>query len=1095
MRQFVGIGIGVSMLGLFAVPQIVSAATVAVTVTDSGGTAISKAFIAILNADGDSIDGVITGSDGAALVETVSSNAMIITAPGFQTKSVTGAVTAQTVVLTTTTTTKLSYANSFGAQVRTVANDGESGVMYATTDNQPSVWRTSDYAGTWSPVPTSADSTTGLPQESAGDIFTSGVPGEVAVQISNALYFSRDYGNTWSSVTGYSNATGQNKKHFWMHGGAAGETSIIFVRSDSALFAAVMPDSKTDSAPSFTQVTTLGSSFVAGDKVAFAVGTSGLLYMAAVNAANTRISTLTLKSGVLEAASFTASPTATMATAGVGFVQLSTLGTAAPKAVLMHMVDPATSTVQLTTSFYDSATWATSTGVVGTTSSENVSSWTVTGLSGNCGQIGNTPLVGSIAPVTGAGAVAGFEVVGTIGQCMFAYNATGTNALGGNNVAAQKIAVLPMPGANNNTGFVWDSGYNFTDNMVALSGDGQFGLRKAADLSVATSYRPTFGTAGGTGASAFINSQAAPGKGITSGGIAVNGMVAPNITDMAYSPNSTDGQLLVTSTTSTGGSRTLLTTDGGKSFSTIGAGGSRAVDWWNGAGGVQHIAAGFANNPSEFLHVKSFTATSGSGALDMGDELAATAALRDGTDSATKKPFSFGSSAQPASGTLGLSNFLTAGDNGSDLVAIEGIAGFNKMLVAVNKCSENTGPSGCAASAGSVGLVTFSVNGTTAATTISETRYFGASVPAAGQTTPAPAGTYAGAVKSVAYCPAGSVSRLADSAFVAVAALGVYKITGVSGSSPTQSGPVAVGTYADLKIDCDTGLMVAAGSDGLYFSVDGTKFTKVATASSTPGNQPQNPQGSTPTAVAVQADSTTGEVVMAIASGNGDIKTVEGSFSTTLGTTIAAMTGGTAVTPTATVTPPTAEIIELNSSTTGKNTGSVGDLELPNSATDKVAAASIQGASIRVAGVRKLATALSLAVGTGAGAFRARTGSAVSAPPTTTTTTTIPKATTTIPKATVVVKIPTMKKGQSLVITSIAKTIKLSLPTGAKIVVTRLTVSKAICTVYTNKVATMTTIKGLKAGSCKVTIKVTPKATTKVKKPGTSTSNVTIKVT
>ncbi|MSO60077.1 MAG: carboxypeptidase regulatory-like domain-containing protein, partial [Ilumatobacteraceae bacterium] len=291
MRQFVGIGIGVSMLGLFAVPQIVSAATVAVTVTDSGGTAISKAFIAILNADGDSIDGVITGSDGAALVETVSSNAMIITAPGFQTKSVTGAVTAQTVVLTTTTTTKLSYANSFGAQVRTVANDGESGVMYATTDNQPSVWRTSDYAGTWSPVPTSADSTTGLSQESAGDIFTSGVPGEVAVQISNALYFSRDYGNTWSSVTGYSNATGQNKKHFWMHGGAAGETSIIFVRSDSALFAAVMPDSKTDSAPSFTQVTTLGSSFVAGDKVAFAVGTSGLLYMAAVNAANTRIST------------------------------------------------------------------------------------------------------------------------------------------------------------------------------------------------------------------------------------------------------------------------------------------------------------------------------------------------------------------------------------------------------------------------------------------------------------------------------------------------------------------------------------------------------------------------------------------------------------------------------------------------------------------------------------------------------------------------------------------------------------------------------------------------------------------------------------
>ena len=111
------------------------------------------------------------------------------------------------------------------------------------------------------------------------------------------------------------------------------------------------------------------------------------------------------------------------------------------------------------------------------------------------------------------------------------------------------------------------------------------------------------------------------------------------------------------------------------------------------------------------------------------------------------------------------------------------------------------------------------------------------------------------------------------------------------------------------------------------------------------------------------------------------------------------------------------------------------------------------------------------------------------------TTPTTPTPTTTVPKATVVVKLPTMKKGQSLVITSIAKTIKLSLPVGAKIVVTRLTVSKAICTVYTNKVATKTTVKGLKAGSCKVTIKVTPKATTKVKNPRTSTSNVTIKVT
>ena len=1090
IKATIGAITAVGLLGLFALPSEVQAA-ITVTVTDSSGTAVGGAFVAVLNSDGDAVDSAITAKDGTVSVNEAGGAGLVVAAPGFVTKTASSAA-AQTVALTASTKSKLSYANAFGAQVRTIAADGESGVYYATSDAQPTVWRTSDYAGSWSPVPTTADSdaatatTAGaMPQaDAASDIFTSGVKGEVAVQVGQNLYFSRTYGNTWSTVANYSAVTGQNKKHYWVHGGANAEYSYIVGVTDSGMFVAVMPDSSSDAAPSFVNVTSTIGRYTAADRVAFAVGSTGDIFMAAVNGTSTRISKITPAATAVSLAATEASlpqPTHTMATTGTGLVKLSALGTATPQALVTHLVDG--STVSVTVGALVSGTWTMSSGVEGATQANNLTLTGMSALSGNCGQNGNTPLVASIAPEapSGSDVLTGFEVVGTIGQCMFVFNATGSGSLVGATFATGKVALLAMEGANNNTGFVWDSGFNFSSNMVSLSGDGQFGLRKSAVISAATSYRPSFGGAGGTTASQYINSQATAGTDAASGGIAVGGMVAPNVTDVVYSPNSTNGSQLVLSMTETGGSRTLLSTDGGTTFSTLGAGGSRSVEWWNGANGLQHIAAGFSNNPNEFLHVKSFNTNSGAGKLDMGDELGATAAERDAKDVSARKEFSFPGAANPSGSTLTPSSFASGGSQYL-LSAIEGIAGKDVMLVGVNKCSQNLSPSGCESSAGSVALVGISANSSTGAVTLSNVKYFGSEVAAAGATA-AGTGTYAGDVKAIQYCPTGSATKVADTAFISVGGKGLYKITAVSTAPAHAATGTTTGTYKDLKVDCDTGVIAVAGSDGLYFSVDGAaKFVKITTTAAPAAGQPQPPQqgsGNAPTAVALQADETTGEVTMIIASGNGDIKSVETSFAA-LGVSAADTKVGTAVTPSAAITPASDSVNELNSSVNGKNTGAVLDLEIPNTVADKVTAA-----GVRTLSVRKFATASKLSAGTGGGAFRASlrttttsSGSGAGTPGVGGTT-----------PGVVVPKVVSVKKGKTVSVTSALKTLGTTVVAKSKIVATVSTASKKICSVSKTNV-----VKGLKAGKCSLTVKITPPATKKVKKPKTTTKKISITI-
>jgi hypothetical protein len=88
----------------------------------------------------------------------------------------------------------------------------------------------------------------------------------------------------------------------------------------------------------------------------------------------------------------------------------------------------------------------------------------------------------------------------------------------------------------------------------------------------------------------------------------------------------------------------------------------------------------------------------------------------------------------------------------------------------------------------------------------------------------------------------------------------------------------------------------------------------------------------------------------------------------------------------------------------------------------------------------------------------------------------------------VVSKVAVMKKGKVTSFTTINKTAKVKIPKGAKVVLTVAAASKKICSV------SRTSIKAIKPGSCSISVKVTPKATAKVKKPKAVTTKIKITI-
>jgi hypothetical protein len=130
-----------------------------------------------------------------------------------------------------------------------------------------------------------------------------------------------------------------------------------------------------------------------------------------------------------------------------------------------------------------------------------------------------------------------------------------------------------------------------------------------------------------------------------------------------------------------------------------------------------------------------------------------------------------------------------------------------------------------------------------------------------------------------------------------------------------------------------------------------------------------------------------------------------------------------------------------------------------------------------------------MSVGTGGGAFKATTSGGATGTPGAGT----PGVGGTTPGANtpgvVVPKVVSVKKGKTVSVTSALKTLGTTVVAKSKIVATVSTASKKICSLSKTNV-----VKGLKAGKCSLTVKITPPATKKVKKPKTTTKKISITI-
>ena len=183
-------------------------------------------------------------AEGAGTKVVVSASGYGVAAVDLERTAWDGTAAHYTIVKLKSNGRPMEVVNAFGGQTTNIVADGAPCTFYATTSTSPSVWRSFDCGGTWSPVVLSSDEraeTTGNDGVEGMDknsivsgITTSGWPGEVAVIIQSKLWFSRDFGTTWNNFDLKSYTAGNQTtptalsgtfKPYWAH--AYDETDAI----------------------------------------------------------------------------------------------------------------------------------------------------------------------------------------------------------------------------------------------------------------------------------------------------------------------------------------------------------------------------------------------------------------------------------------------------------------------------------------------------------------------------------------------------------------------------------------------------------------------------------------------------------------------------------------------------------------------------------------------------------------------------------------------------------------------------------------------------------------------------------------------------
>jgi len=1024
----------------------VQAENVTLTIVDADGNAIPRAMVAFVDADGVALTGAIADDDGKVTIDDTDATGFVVAAPGYQTLTSTNAPgsgdVGGSVTLTSADSSAMSYSNAYGAQVSGVFADGEAGVFYITTDGIPSVWRTMDYAGTWAPVPTTASSDDGIPQSSAGGLTTSGYPGEVAVVLSekaenggnqSKLYYSKDFGTTWNSMNLPQGTN--NPLVRWAHSvDGTDEASVIMVSSEGGGDDSVSLADMTVDIPLLTSLTLTGG---IGPGIIDLAAADGKVFIVRSDTTDTEIATLSF--GV-EWSTTSASTIAGLSLDSdadrLDSLEVATLGATStfPDTVFLYEVtgEGNSASGEMKVATYNGSSWSVTSDLASQGGNNDNpfdknwdSTYTTIGSGANaisfCGENGTGTAI-SIAPIRGADDFSNFSVVGTVGNCMWGLNTSGgavdwpsSTSAGSAQVANNEIGLVYLDGVNNNTGFAWSGGYDFSTDMVAIAPN-EAGIAKTANIEF---HRPEFSSRGARDRAAFINDLASAGTDTDSGGIAINGLTAAVVRDIAMDPNDATGQNYALITSPGGGSRVLLTTDGGESFSTVTGAGGEVMDWWNGDG-IEYMAAFAGLNGA--LSIKPFDRTAiGNEAWQMSEELAMTAAERE----ADVNGFAFAAgggpgqeaglrpeSAYDGTNRTYLAGMAKEGDCGNNVQgnstqnsALVGVTGTNKILMAASTISQGGGSVDAGYCAGSVGIFEFAIDGDKEVTEDSFT-IFGKGIDSAGGApyTSIPdgeLGAYKGGVTSIAYCPLGSAPSVADNAYITVrgdsnvssADDGLYVIEDVSTENPAHSAVTADYDMTDIRVDCDTGLIVGVvaaasqsgggggpppvadpnspGGPGVYMSTDGgASFVKMLLAVSEPDT------------LDVQADAESGEVTIVVAGGQGDVTSVE-MDETDLGVDLQEMAeapeNAPVETPDTNIEPPVDGVTELNDAENGINTGGVADIALPPDANDVALEEEASNkSSRRAAKVGALSTSVSVSIGSSSGAFEAQVGASTS---------------------------------------------------------------------------------------------------------------------
>ena len=563
-----------AVIAALALAAAAGAGTVTGTVT-SGGTAVAGAFVTATAATGHAAT-VTDGSGNFSITVADGSYTVKVSRQGYNVASSTMSVpsTGNAVSLTPSGTT-LAALPVFGGQIGTVVNGAQTGVFYATTSVVPQLFRTADWGGTWAPVTLDVDDSSGL--DGAQNLFrakqftVSQYPGEIAIKVSGTVWYSTDFGNSWSSLAGHvPSSTGADMGNtddlelYWGHA-SGGTTSVLLARNGSYTRCADM----TAGTPTFGS--NMASGYANGTDVMTVGSTTDTSYAAVLDRDSGDAhggSDGDLLYYQLDASCSPASvatPVTTETAFLAGGTSLAIGGqTSAGKIPAAAVAYNATSnSVAFITK--DASATDFSAGLSATR--------TPTGGCGLSGQ--QTPSIG-ISP-TSAG-VSGTTGKTSLGQCLFVKtDTTGPHATG--------LAENQIGGVNNNTGFAFDSAYDGTTNLVIISGDGQRGLIKSASELAGIPSFPS-------------GSDATAGTGAGSGGISVSGFTVPVVKDTVYGPSGTT-QVAVALSPSGGGLGTA-SDDSGATLTTVVKKGALSTDWWTGSTGTW-LAFGHMDQGSDLL--------------------------------------------------------------------------------------------------------------------------------------------------------------------------------------------------------------------------------------------------------------------------------------------------------------------------------------------------------------------------------------------------------------------------------------------------------------------------------------------------------------